>query len=420
MSTAKYHRPGDRDAFHIAIFCALRIESDAVEILFDEFWEDEEQYGKAPGDPNSYTLGRIGQHNVVLAYMPEIGKGAAAGVAAGFRSSFARVRLGLVVGICGGVPHGATHSGEILLGDVVVSTGVVQFDFGRLFSDRVIRKDTLQDNLGRPNPEIRSFLNKMQGWRARTALRGRISEYVAEICNKEGFQGWRYPGLHEDKLYEATYRHRHQDLTVCAICAQCVSETDAVCETVLNSSCAQLRCSDGQLVTRNRLEQLRQASLTTDQAKEALKPAVHFGLMASGDVVMKSGPHRDRIAAEEDVIAFEMEGAGVWDSFPTVVIKGVCDYADSHKNKKWQAYAAATAAACAKGFLREWRGFDQASPAATLSHKTSERQNVETGRQRSEPEQAQQSNQFSGTFISAGAMSINDTINSGGGPIYIK
>jgi nucleoside phosphorylase len=98
---------------------------------------------------------------VVLAYMPGMGKGAAAGVAAGFRSSFARIRLGLVVGICGGVSHGATHGGEILLGDVVVSTGVVQFDFGRQFSDRAIRKDTLQDNLGRPNPEIRSFLNKM-------------------------------------------------------------------------------------------------------------------------------------------------------------------------------------------------------------------------------------------------------------------
>jgi hypothetical protein len=142
--------------------------------------------------------------------------------------------------------------------------------------------------------------------------------------------------------------------------------------------------------------------------------------MASGDVVMKSGPHRDRIAAEEDVIAFEMEGAGVWDNFPTVVIKSVCDYADSHKNKKWQAYAAATAAACAKAFLKEWRGFGQALPAATPSHETGERQNVETGRQRSEPEQAQQSNQFSGTFTSAGSMSINDTINSGGGPVYIK
>ncbi|OCL06966.1 hypothetical protein AOQ84DRAFT_273248, partial [Glonium stellatum] len=66
---------------------------------------------------------------------------------------------------------------------------------------------------------------------------------------------------------------------------------------------------------------------------------------------MKSGYHRDEIAAREKVIAFEMEGAGVWDNFSTIVIKGVCDYADSHKNKMWQRYAAATAAPCMKAFL---------------------------------------------------------------------
>jgi hypothetical protein len=37
-----------------------------------------------------------------------------------------------------------------------------------------------------------------------------------------------------------------------------------------------------------------------------------------------------------------------------LVIKGVCDYADSHKNKRWQGYAAATAAAVTKGFLENW------------------------------------------------------------------
>jgi nucleoside phosphorylase len=51
---------------------------------------------------------------------------------------------------------------------------------------------------------------------------------------------------------------------------------------------------------------------------------IHFGFIASGDLVVKSAYHRDEIAARENVIAFEMEGAGVWDNFPTVVIKGVC------------------------------------------------------------------------------------------------
>jgi nucleoside phosphorylase len=76
---------------------------------------------------------------------------------------------------------------------------------------------------------------------------------------------------------------------------------------------------------------------------------------------MKSSTHRDQISKDDSVTAFEMEGAGVWDELPTVVIKAACDYADSHKSKDWQEYAAATAAACMKAFLKEWVKPDQMS-----------------------------------------------------------
>ncbi|KAK5044799.1 hypothetical protein LTR84_010455 [Exophiala bonariae] len=345
MAASLYPRPVNRSAFEIAILCALSIESDAVEALFDQFWEEDDvQYGKVPGDPNSYTLGRIGRHNVVLAYMPAMGKISSATVAASFRASFAHVRLGLVVGICGGVPRLAGHVEDIFLGDVIISTGIVQFDFGRQFTDRMIRKDTLQDSLGRPNHEIRAFLKKLQGWRARSELRRHISEYVHEVCDKEWFGPWATPGPDEDTLYRADYRHKHQDPIECEICARCLSAEDPVCNAALESSCAQLDCDQRYLVLRQR--------------PPNSGPTVHFGLVASGDVVVKSGLYRDRIAAEEKVIGFEMEGAGVWDSFPTVVIKSVCDYGDSHKNKIWQRHCAIVAAAAAKGFLRQWRGAD--------------------------------------------------------------
>jgi len=70
--------------------------------------------------------------------------------------------------------------------------------------------------------------------------------------------------------------------------------------------------------------------------------------MATGDTVMKSGVARDAVATAEGIIAFEMEAAGIWEQLPTIIIKAVCDYADSHKNKKWQTYAAGAAAAAAK------------------------------------------------------------------------
>jgi nucleoside phosphorylase len=67
---------------------------------------------------------------------------------------------------------------------------------------------------------------------------------------------------------------------------------------------------------------------------------------------MKDGVTRDRISAElGGILCFEMEAAGLMNTFPCLVIRGICDYADSHKNKRWQPYAAATAAACAKEIL---------------------------------------------------------------------
>jgi nucleoside phosphorylase len=60
---------------------------------------------------------------------------------------------------------------------------------------------------------------------------------------------------------------------------------------------------------------------------------------------------RDSLALKNDVLCFEMEAAGLSNHFPCVVIRGICDYADSHKNHQWQGYAAMVAAAYAKDLL---------------------------------------------------------------------
>ncbi|KAF1820020.1 purine and uridine phosphorylase [Dissoconium aciculare CBS 342.82] len=86
-------------------------------------------------------------------------------------------------------------------------------------------------------------------------------------------------------------------------------------------------------------------------ARRSRRTHLHYGNIASGNVVIKDGRTRDQIAQQEGVICFEMEAAGLMDSFPCLVIRGICDYADSHKNKRWQPYAAATAAAYARELL---------------------------------------------------------------------
>jgi nucleoside phosphorylase len=97
-------------------------------------------------------------------------------------------------------------------------------------------------------------------------------------------------------------------------------------------------------------------------------PKIHYGTIGSADQVMRDAVLRDKWAQKEKIICFEMEAAGkcfsatlltsiltlqsgLMDSFPCLVIRGICDYADSHKNTIWQPYAAATAASYAKELL---------------------------------------------------------------------
>ncbi|KAK2666255.1 Tetratricopeptide repeat [Fusarium oxysporum f. sp. vasinfectum] len=199
-------RPKDRYGFEIAIICALPLEADAIEALFDHHWDDEDTpFDKGPGDPNAYSTGVIGRHNVVLSYMPGMGIVNAAAVASNCGKSFPGIKLALVVGVCGVVPF-KLNKDEIVLGDVIVSDGIVQYDFGRQLPDHLIRKDTLLDSLGRPNQEIRGVMAKLRSLRPRRQLSAKIAEYL-EVLRQEPELRAEYPGITKDRLFEASYRH---------------------------------------------------------------------------------------------------------------------------------------------------------------------------------------------------------------------
>jgi nucleoside phosphorylase len=304
----------------------------------------------------------LGNQYVVLAYMPGIGPISAAAVAANLCTSFRNIKVGLVVGICGGVPSMA-GGGEIVLGDVIISTSVIQIDFGGQYSNRIIRKTEMEDTVGRASPEIRAFIERMSGHLVRRRLKEKTSFFSTAISTQDGFAKSAYPGPANDVLYLSEYRHKHQQ-SGCLICENCRNYDDDVCDEALKSSCKDLGCDSTLLTKRHRIQRAMGiapdgSSGTATDIQAAQGPSIHFGRMACSNQVMKSGVHRDRIAAEEKVIGFEMESGGTWDYVPTIVIKSVCDYADSHKNKEWQDYAAATAAACTKALLEEWRSVDR-------------------------------------------------------------
>jgi nucleoside phosphorylase len=357
-------RPYSRSGFEIAIICALPIERDIVEALLDEDYEkDGLSYGKEAMDSNVYTTGRLGNQHIVLAYMPGMGMIRAAAAAANIRFSFKGIKVCIVMGICGGVPTTA-NGVEIVLGDVIISTSVIQIDFGRQYPNEFVRKASLEETLGRANPEIQSFVGKISGRLILERLQDKASVYATQISMRKQFSKSAYPGPEKDQLYPAKYRHKHWKRGSCGLCDNCHHLDNDVCEEALKKPCVELGCDETKVIKRKRLQTASGigsdgSQIPMAETEKAQKPCIHFGRMACSNQVMKSGEHRDRIAQLEGVIGFEMESAGTWDYIPTIVIKSVCDYADSHKNKDWQEYAAATAAACTKAFLEEWRSVDR-------------------------------------------------------------
>jgi nucleoside phosphorylase len=298
-------RPLRCEDYTVAWVCALSVELAAAQEMLDK------EHNTPPynaHDTNLYTCGQVGEHNVVIACLPEgqTGTNSAAAVAVQMKSTFSSTRFGLLVGIGGGVP---SEEADVRLGDVVVSKphkmhgGVVQYDLGKATASGFERTGSLNA------PPI-VLLNAVSNVRAMQKRgRGRLLEYLSKLDKLPDFNR-EAGGL--DVLFEADYEHAGKGAT-------CVK-----CSTVHE----------------------------VDREPRKQDVVVHYGTIASGNQVIKDATVRDQLSAELDgVLCFEMEAAGLMNSFPCLVIRGICDYADSHKNKKWQAYAAATAAACAKELL---------------------------------------------------------------------
>ncbi|PVH92359.1 ankyrin [Periconia macrospinosa] len=298
-----------RDDYTVGWVCALPVELAAAQKMLDE-----EHGNLKPNvgsnhdtDENLYVLGSIGGHNVAIGCLPagRIGISPAAAVAMRMRATFRGLRFGLMVGIGGGVPVVE----DIRLGDVVVSQpnhvfgGVVQYDSGKATPSGFQRTGSLNSP-----PEI--LLTAIARVRANELLdRSRVSEYVAELASTSIFQRSK---TGPDILFQASYDHKE------------------------GQSCD--ACSTEKQVIR--------------QPRDSEDVLVHYGTIASGSQVIKNAVERDKVSAElGGVLCFEMEAAGLMNNFPCLVIRGICDYADSHKNKRWQSYAAGTAAAYAKELL---------------------------------------------------------------------
>jgi len=263
---------------------------------------------------NVYTLGEIGGHNVVVTVMPEIGNNTAAVVATQLLNDFPSIRFVLLVGIGGGVPS-ATGEPDIRLGDVVVSqptdtfSGVVQHDLGKRLVDGRFKRT---GQMNKPPAFLSASVRKLQAQHYRQGG-NRIFVYLSEMMQRNVRMQAQYsfPADYQDQLFLSSYAHQP------------------------GATCGQ--CDPSQTVSR--------------LVRPDHQPRIHYRTIGSANMVVKDSATRDRLKKDMDILCVEMEAAGLMNSFPCLVIRGICDYADSHKNKRWQPYAAAVAAAYMKELL---------------------------------------------------------------------
>ncbi|KAF3309294.1 hypothetical protein TWF173_011296 [Orbilia oligospora] len=313
--------------YTVGWICALQEEYEAACRMLDDEFEAPDELNIDMKDDNTYEYGMINGHYVVIGCLPSgrYGTVSAAIVAKDMVRSFPNLRFALMVGIGGGAP---TNQRDIRLGDVVVSQpegdlgGVVQFDLGKRLqeegegdgadgrgSSQLFRRT---GQLNAPPSVLLGAMPRLLRLHRDTRRPDKLAEHIKLMDDMASF---RRPA--QDQLYRSNYLHQSAGKT---------------CQN----------CQEEQTVERP----------PRDGSREVM---IHYGTIASSNTLMKNAIERDRYAREVGILCFEMEAAGLMNNLPCLVIRGICDYSDSHKNDEWHNYAALTAAAYARELLNTLR-----------------------------------------------------------------
>ncbi|KAJ1709082.1 hypothetical protein NYO67_8749 [Aspergillus flavus] len=308
MNRPQQRDPGSTDSYTVAWICALEEEYFcACRMLDEEFTGPEisEDY-----DDNTYVYGRIEKHYVVIGCLPagRYGTNSAACVARDMVRTFPHLRFALMVGIGGGAP---TARNDIRLGDVVVSQprdgfgGVIQYDLGKLRGGRFQRTG----QLNAPPEKLLGVIPEMRRLFSDIRKPDRLAEHLQRLDDMEDYKR---PAV--DQLYAIEFPPVDRKA-----------------------------CDEG----------ASYSVVVRPERRSHRVFHVHYGNIASGNTVLKDAIVRDKFAndPELNILCFEMEAAGLMNTIPCLVIRGICDYCDSHKNDDWHKYAALTAAAYARGLL---------------------------------------------------------------------
>lgn len=285
-----------------AIITALPKELAAVLAILDD-----PQRHFVKGDDNDYYFctcpsANGGRHLIVVTLLSKMGNNTAAAAASHLLRSFPSVEEVLMVGIAGGVPHPANVDKHVRLGDVVVTDeyGIVQYDNIKKSAEGTEVRDTSA-------PPSAVLIKKVKLLEAEMLL-GKYP-WEEHIARASGLENAARPDASTDNLYSS---------------------------------------DDPSVLVPHPEDPYRERRLN--------QPKIHRGRIGSANTLQKDPKYRDSLRDEFNIRAIEMEGSGIadgtWEAKQGyILIRGICDYCDSHKNDAWQGYAAVAAAAYARSLL---------------------------------------------------------------------
>lgn len=273
----------------------------------------------SPHDTNDYTFGKIGKHNVVIAISPKRDWGLAttAIIATHMQRSFPTVAIILILSIAGGVP---SERHDIRLGDIVVSSShgsqgaVFQYDFGKNVQGQEFEPRGISIE---PPPILQMAVNKLKDHHR---AGHQLEKIIDNILRKHPIMLKEYsrPPHDSDVLHFSNYTNQ---------------DTESFRFSAYD---------DPSYV----VPRVRRTEYETS-------PKVHYGLVASGNQVMKDATFRNRLATKNNVLCFDAGAAGIMYSLPCLVICGIHSYSDTHATSEWNGYAAIAAAAYARDLIHK-------------------------------------------------------------------
>ncbi|KAJ6041445.1 nucleoside phosphorylase domain-containing protein [Penicillium canescens] len=272
--------------------CTRPLEYAVAEGMLDE------QHSALPqveNDTNTYTLGGMQRHNVVLLCIPAgaMETGVANTAVSGMLRSFPNIRIRLLVGVAGGVPN---HQIDIRIGDVMVGSPVSSSGGVMLLKgsgESFAETGTLET----PPRELGNALATLQARHIRR--RNEIQRHIEEMleANPAMRLPFSFPDPEGDLLLPPYYEHHNKGMPNC------------------------LECDPPQVIPR---------------PKHRGRPAVFYGPIGWTSSVINSGLALDAVSRQRVIYCIEMETMGLINLFPCIVIRGIWNYSDSHRNKAWQ------------------------------------------------------------------------------------